>query len=66
MNGFKFFLKKNFKVKKLFPNLKIKKDFYVNSVKPLHLANKKDITFFDSIKYKNDALSTNGGFMYNN
>ena len=56
-----FFKKKNLKVKKIFTNLKSTKDFYVNSVKPLHLANKKDITFFDSIKYKNDALSTKGG-----
>ena len=56
-----FFKKKNLKVKKIFTNLKSTQDFYVNSVKPLHLANKKDITFFDSIKYKNDALSTKGG-----
>ena len=56
-----FFKKKNLKVKKIFTNLKRIQDFYVNSVKPLHLANKKDITFFDSIKYKNDALSTKGG-----
>ncbi len=56
-----FFKKKNFKIKKLFTNVEIKKDFNVNSVKPLHLANKTDITFLDSIKYKDDALSTNGG-----
>ncbi len=56
-----FFKKKKFKVKKLFPNIKIIQDFEINSIKPLHLANKKDITFFDSIKYKNDALSTKGG-----
>ena len=62
MDGFKFiFKKKKFKVKKLFPKIKINQDFYVNSIKPLHLAKKKDITFFDSIKYKNDAISTNGG-----
>ena len=56
-----FFKKNKFKVKKLFPNVKINKDFIVDSVKPLHLAKKQDITFFDSIKYKQDALSTKGG-----
>ena len=56
-----FFKKNKFKVKKLFPKIKINQDFYIDSVKPLHLAKKKDITFFDSIKYKHDALSTKGG-----
>ena len=56
-----FFKKKNFKVKKLFPNVEIFQDFEINSVKPLHLASKKDVTFFDSIKYKNDAFLTKGG-----
>ena len=40
-----FFKKNKFKVKKLFPNVKINKDFIVDSVKPLHLAKKQDITF---------------------
>ncbi len=61
MNSNSFFKKKNYKIKKLFSNIKVIQDFYVNSVKPLHLAGKKDITFFDSIKYKNDALLTKGG-----
>ena len=62
MDGFKFiFQKKEIKVKKLFPKIKINQDFYIDSIKPLHLAKKKDITFFDSIKYKHDALSTKGG-----
>ena len=56
-----FFKKNKFKVKKLFPNIKINKDFYIDSIKPLHLAKKKDITFFDSIKYKQDVLLTQGG-----
>ena len=56
-----FFKKNKYKVKKLFPKIKINQDFYIDSVKPLHLANKKDITFFDTIKYKHEALSTQGG-----
>ncbi len=60
MNSNFFFKKKNIKIKKLFPSIKNKQDFYVNSVKPLHLANKRDVTFFDSIKYKEDATSTKG------
>ncbi len=36
-----FFKKKKFKVKKLFPKIKINQDFDVNSIKPLHLAKKK-------------------------
>ena len=33
----------------------------MNDVKPLHLANKKDLTFFESVKYKELALKTNAG-----
>ena len=53
-----FFQKKKLKSKKIISKNKNKQDFYINSVKPLHLAKKNDITFFDSIKYKHDALST--------
>jgi UDP-3-O-[3-hydroxymyristoyl] glucosamine N-acyltransferase len=56
-----FFKKNEFKVKKLFPKIKINQDFYIDSIKPLHLAKKKDITFFVSIKYKHEALSTKAG-----
>ena len=61
MNSNLFFKKKKVKAQKLFPNIKIKCDFDVNSVKPLHLASKKDITFFDSIKYKDEAFTTKAG-----
>ena len=53
-----FFKKKNIKISKIFPNHNFKDDFKVNSVKPLVHAQKNDITFFDSIKYKNDINST--------
>ena len=61
-----FFKKKKFKVKKLFPKIKINQDFYIDSVKPLHLAKKKDITFFDSIKYKDLAVSTSASYCITN
>ena len=54
-----FFKKKSIKIKEIFPN--IKETFIINDVKPLHLAEKKDLTFFDSIKYKSLALKTKGG-----
>ena len=53
-----FFKKKNIHFKKLFPSLNLKKDFLVNDVKPLGLASKKEITFFDSINYKKNAITT--------
>jgi len=57
-----FFKKKNINFKKLFPNSKFKGDFSINSIKPLKLAEKKDITFFDSLKYKNDIDKTKALF----
>ena len=54
-----FFKKKTVKIKEIFPN--ISENFIVSGVKPLHLAEKNDLTFFDSIKYKSSALKTKGG-----
>ena len=56
-----FFKKKNLKLDKIFKNYHPKKNFIVNSVKPLTTANKDDITFFDSVRYKSDALKTKAG-----
>jgi UDP-3-O-[3-hydroxymyristoyl] glucosamine N-acyltransferase len=53
-----FFKKKTFKSNIIFP--KTKKLFVINDIKPLHLATNKDITFLDSIKYKEFASKTNG------
>ncbi len=53
-----FFKKKNIKLKKIFPNRKFKENFEVNSIKPLALAREKDITFFDSIKYRDSINFT--------
>ena len=51
-----FFKKKNIKIKKIFPKLNLKNKTLIDEVRPLHLAKKNDLTFFDSIKYKNQAV----------
>ena len=62
MNSNSFFKKKKIKINKLFSKVNFDKNLFVNDVKPLHLSNKYDLTFFDSIKYKTDAIKTQGGF----
>jgi UDP-3-O-[3-hydroxymyristoyl] glucosamine N-acyltransferase len=54
MNSSIFFEKKNIKINKIFPKIKFRDNFVVKSIQPLSRANDKDITFFDSIKYKDD------------
>ena len=61
MNSNIFFKKKNIKIKELFPKNNFKRNFVVNDIKPLHVAGKNDITFFDSIKYKDSAKQTKAG-----
>ena len=58
MKSFCFFKKKKIKLKNLFPKSKIHKDFLVNSIKPLNLAGKNDLTFFDKSKYSLQASCT--------
>ena len=53
-----FFKKKNIKIKDLFPGIKIKNNFNIVSIKPLHKAKINDLSFFDSINYKENALKT--------
>ena len=53
-----FFKKKKINLKKLYPKLNLKDNLFVENVKPLLLAKKNDLTFFDSIKYKFEAKST--------
>ncbi len=59
MNSNIFFTKKNIKISKIFNNINKKKDFIINEVKPLNNSKKNDLTFFDSIKYKDLAIKTN-------
>ena len=56
-----FFKKTKFKLSKLFPEIILKNDFVVNEARPLIVAEKHDISFFDSIKYKDDAKKTKAG-----
>ena len=53
-----FFKKKNIKFYDLFPKEKHKFNFKVNDIKSLDLAKKNEITFFDSVKYRNLASQT--------
>ncbi len=53
-----FFKKKTHLFKNLYPSFKIEKKLLIQNVKPLYSANKNDITFFDSIRYKSSALKT--------
>ncbi len=53
-----FFKKKNIKFNQLFPNLKKIKNITIQDVKSLSEANKNEITFFDTIKYKDLAIKT--------
>ena len=53
-----FFKKKNIKLSQLFPKLKFRKNLKINDIKPLHLAEKQDITFFETLSYKELAANT--------
>ena len=55
-----FFKKKKIKLIKVFPNFKFSKNFIINDIKPLNLAKKNDITFFDSVNYLNELKNTKG------
>ena len=56
-----FFKKKKFTLRKIFPKINFKKDFIINEVKPLGSAQKNDLSFLDSVKYKEEASKTNAG-----
>lgn len=53
-----FFKKKKLNIKDIFPNLKLNNSDKIIDFKTLTLANKQDLTFFDSIKYKSHAIKT--------
>ena len=58
-----FFKKKKFiDLKKVFPNQKLKKKSIIKDIKPLNKSNSKDLTFFDSVKYKTQASKTKASF----
>jgi len=55
-----FFKKKTFSINSLFPDLRIKDKLL--DIKPLEKSKKYDLTFFDSIKYKDFALKTKASY----
>ena len=60
MQNQKFFEKKGpFSIKEIFPNLKKLDQAIIKDVNSLDKASNYDLTFFDSIKYKNNANNTN-------
>ena len=61
MNSNFFFDKKNLKIRDIFSKVHAKDNFLISNIKPLHLASKKDLTFFDSIRYKSNAEKTKAG-----
>ena len=61
MNSDSFFKKKKIKLAHIFPSQKFNRNFIIKNVKPLKIAKKDDLSFFDSIKYKSDVISTNAG-----
>ena len=54
-----FFKKKNINIIQLFPKEDFKENFKVKDIKSLNKAKKNEITFFDSVRYKNLASQTN-------
>ena len=62
MTVINFFKKKKIKLNKLFPKQNFKRETFLNNVKSLKFAKKNDLTFFDSIKYKELALNTKASF----
>ncbi len=57
-----FFKKKPAKINKLFPKNNFKKNLIISNINSLRNANKNDLTFFDSIKYKSLASKTKASF----
>ena len=58
MSSVKFFKKKNIKIGQLYPKINFKNNIKINDIRPLDKAEKNDITFFDSSKYKFIAAKT--------
>ena len=66
MNSINFFKKKSLRASKLFPKVIFKKDNTIKNVKTLNIAGKNDLTFFESIKYKDLAKKTKSNYCLTN
>jgi UDP-3-O-[3-hydroxymyristoyl] glucosamine N-acyltransferase len=62
MNSETFFKKNESSLKKLYPNLNFKKNIKINYIKPLEMAEKSDLTFYDNKKYRKLAKNTKASF----
>ena len=54
--------KKHFFIQELFPKVKFKKKEKINYIRTLNNSLVSDLTFFDSIKYKHEALKTKASY----
>ena len=54
--------KKSISINVLFPKSVIVSSFEINDIKTLSNSSKSDLSFFESIKYKSDALNTKAGY----
>ena len=61
MKSICFFKKKKITLKNLYPKNTISKNFLINEVKSLDLAEKDDLTFFDKPRYSSQASVTKAG-----
>ena len=62
MNSENFFKKNKCSINKIYPKLKLKKNTSNINIKPLSIAKKNDLTFYDSKKYKKLANSTKASY----
>ena len=62
MKSIIFFKKKEHNINNLFPNLDLDKKEKINNIKALNKSEKFDLTFFDSAKYKSQALTTKASY----
>ena len=61
-NHFFFKEKKYTYIKKLFPKHDFRKNLKINDINVLKKSSKNDVTFFDSVKYKSDAVKTKASY----
>ena len=61
MQNIFFFKQKKTRLNTLFPDVKFKNNYTVKNIRTLKLAKENDLTFLDSINYKNYALKTKAG-----
>ena len=61
MQNIFFFKQKKTRLNTLFPDVKFKNNYTVKHIRSLKLAKENDLTFLDSINYKNYAIKTKAG-----